>query len=37
VPPGVTATPEQCALLRQVLAIVDNAELHQVAVEAGCI
>lgn len=37
VPPADRATPEQCAALRQLLAIVNDPQLHQAAVQAGCI
>jgi hypothetical protein len=31
------ATPEECDALRQLLAIIDHAQLRQLAVDAHCI
>ena len=36
-PPTIYATAEECAALRQVLAVVDHPELRQLAVQANCI
>ena len=34
---AVSATPEECAALRQVLAIVDHPELRALGAQAGCL
>ena len=34
--PKIAATPEECALLRQLMAIVDHPQLHQLKADTGC-
>ncbi|MDQ3642963.1 MAG: hypothetical protein M3450_16230, partial [Actinomycetota bacterium] len=34
--PTVSATPEDCALLRQLMAMVDHPQLHQLKADTGC-
>lgn len=34
--PKIAATPEECALLRQLMAIVDHPQLHQLRADTGC-
>lgn len=34
--PKIAATPEDCAMLRQVMAIVDHPQLHQLKADTGC-
>ena len=33
---GVSVAPEDCALLRQLMAIVDHPQLHQLKADTGC-
>ena len=36
-PPTIYATEEECAALRQVLAVIDHPDLRQLAVQANCV
>ena len=36
-PPTIYATEEECAALRQILAVIDHPELRQLAVQANCV